>query len=69
MYTKSDWIIWTATLADRQEDFEALTDPMWRFFNETVDRVPMTDWYFTHAPHRRGFKARAVVGGYFIKML
>ncbi|MBR5035263.1 MAG: DUF4965 domain-containing protein [Bacteroidales bacterium] len=69
MYTKSDWIMWTATLADRQEDFEALTDPMWRFFNETVDRVPMTDWYFTHAPHRRGFKARAVVGGYFIKML
>ena len=69
MYTKSDWIVWTATLADRQEDFEALTDPMWRFFNETVDRVPMTDWYFTHAPHRRGFKARAVVGGYFIKML
>ena len=68
-YTKSDWIIWTATLADSQADFEALTDPMWRFYNETVDRVPMTDWYFTHDPHRRGFKARAVVGGHFIKML
>ena len=69
MYTKSDWIVWTATLADRQEDFEALIGPMWRFYNETVDRVPMSDWYFTHAPHRRGFKARAVVGGHFIKML
>ena len=68
-YTKSDWIVWTATLADRQEDFEALIAPMWRFYNETVDRVPMSDWYFTIAPHRRGFKARAVVGGHFIKML
>lgn len=69
MYTKSDWIVWTATLADNQEDFKALIAPMWRFYNETRDRVPMTDWYFTHAPHRRGFKARAVVGGHFIKML
>ena len=68
-YTKSDWIVWTATLADRQEDFEVLIAPMWRFYNETVDRVPMSDWYFTIAPHRRGFKARAVVGGHFIKML
>jgi hypothetical protein len=42
---------------------------MWRFYNETVDRIPMSDWYFTHAPHHRGFRARSVVGGYFIKML
>ncbi|MBP5504898.1 MAG: DUF4965 domain-containing protein [Bacteroidales bacterium] len=69
MYTKSDWIVWTATLADNPEDFEALISPMWRFYNETRDRVPMSDWYFTHAPHRRGFKARAVVGGHFIKLL
>lgn len=69
MYTKSDWIIWTATMATNQEDFDALIDPIWRFYNETVDRIPMSDWYFTHAPHHRGFRARSVVGGYFIKML
>lgn len=69
MYTKSDWIVWSATLADSAEDFEALIAPMWRFYNETRDRVPMSDWYFTHAPHRRGFKARAVVGGHFIRLL
>lgn len=69
MYTKSDWIIWTATMATSQEDFDALINPMWRFYNETVDRIPMSDWYFTHAPHHRGFRARSVVGGYFIKML
>lgn len=69
MYTKSDWIVWTATMATKQEDFDALINPMWRFYNETVDRIPMSDWYFTHVPHHRGFRARSVVGGYFIKML
>ena len=69
MYTKSDWIIWTATMASSQEDFEALISPMWKFYNETVSRIPMSDWYFTHVPKHRGFRARSVVGGYFIKML
>ena len=57
------------SMATNQEDFDALIDPIWRFYNETVDRIPMSDWYFTHAPHHRGFRARSVVGGYFIKML
>lgn len=29
----------------------------------------MSDWVFTDKPNRRGFMTRAVVGGYFIKML
>ena len=36
-----------ATLAERQEDFEALIDPVVRFLNESPSRVPMTDWYWT----------------------
>lgn len=68
-FTKTDWIIWTATMASSQQDFDALVDPVWKFMNETVNRVPMTDWPFTDKPNRRGFKARSVVGGYFIKML
>lgn len=68
-YTKLDWIVWSATLAPRQSDFEAIVSPVLRFLNETPDRVPMTDWYFTSKPNQRGFQARAVVGGVFIKML
>ena len=68
-YTKSDWIVWTATMAPDQESFETFITPLYSFYNETVDRVPMSDWVFTDNDHRRGFMARAVVGGYFIKML
>lgn len=68
-YTKADWIVWTATMADDRATFERFIDPMYDFMNQTVDRVPMSDWFFTDKPNRRGFMARAVVGGYWIKML
>lgn len=68
-YTKTDWIMWTATLAKDQATFESFVAPVHDFMNETLDRVPMSDWVYTDKPYRRGFMARAVVGGYFIKML
>lgn len=43
--------------------------PVYKFMNETTDRVAMSDWIFTDKPVRRGFTARSVVGGYFAKML
>ena len=49
--------------------FESFVDPVYSFMNETVDRIPMSDWVFTDSPKQRGFQARSVVGGYFIKML
>ncbi len=33
-YTKLDWEIWTATLADRPEDWSALLEPIGRWVNE-----------------------------------
>ncbi len=68
-YTKLDWILWTASITGKQKDFEALIDPVLKFLNQTPDRVPMTDWYFTHNARRRGFQARPVVGGVFIRLL
>ncbi len=68
-YTKLDWTIWSATLATSPDDFRSLVHPIYKFLNETQDRVPMTDWYDTITARKVGFQARSVVGGVYIKML
>ncbi|MCU4164422.1 glutaminase domain-containing protein [Carboxylicivirga caseinilyticus] len=68
-YTKSDWIVWTATMANTKEEFQQFIDPLHLFVTETEDRVPMTDWYETPDARQVGFQARSVVGGYYIKLL
>ncbi|WP_420869443.1 glutaminase domain-containing protein [Aquirufa ecclesiirivi] len=68
-YTKSDWIMWTATLSDKPVEFKALVHPVYQFMLESPSRVPLSDWHETTNGKQVGFQARSVVGGYFIKML
>ena len=67
--TKSDWIIWTASMANDKETFVKFTDPIWLYAHETRSRVPLSDWHRTTNAERVGFKARSVVGGYWMRVL
>jgi hypothetical protein len=68
-YTKLDWILWTASITGDKGDFEALIRPVVKFLNETPNRIPMTDWYWTNNAKHKGFQARPVVGGVFIRLM
>ncbi|WP_316824471.1 glutaminase family protein [Pedobacter miscanthi] len=68
-YTKNDWILWTATFAPTQKDFEALVHPVYKHAIETESRVPLNDFYDSNTGIRDNFKARSVVGGFYMKML
>jgi len=67
--TKTDWSIWSATLADNQADFETLVAPIYDYLNHTTARSPFVDSYVTDDIHSDGMHARPVIGGVFIKML
>jgi hypothetical protein len=68
-YTKNDWIVWTATMADQPEDFRILFEPVYHYAESTPQRVPVSDWYITDNAYMVGFQARSVVGGFYMKML
>jgi hypothetical protein len=67
--TKTDWSLWSATLADNQADFEAIVSPIYDYLNTTSARSPLVDSYVTDDIKSDGMHARPVVGGIFVKML
>lgn len=68
-YTKSDWLVWSASMATQKEEFERYIEPLWHAYDSTESRVPMTDWYDTVTAKMIGFRHRSVQGGLFIKLL
>ena len=68
-YTKSDWLVWAASLSDDPEVFALLIHSLWSAYNTMRTWAPMTDWYYCDTSDMRGFRHRTVQGGLYIKLL
>ena len=68
-YTKIDWLMWSTVIYNDKEYFEKVCEGVANMINETVDRVPMTDYYYSSTAAHRMFRGRSVVGGLFINLL
>ena len=68
-WSKADWALWTASLTGSREDFDAIVNPIYDFYNETTARHGLTDLYYTDNPAIASMHSRPVIGGLFIKML
>jgi len=68
-YTKNDWIMWTAGMAQDKATFLKFVEPIYLYMNETESRVPTSDWYDTKTGRMVGFKARSVIGGFWMRVL
>jgi hypothetical protein len=67
--TKSDWTIWSATMASSRSAFEKLVHPLYLYLIQTTTRDAIADSYETDKVQSGGMHARPVVGGFFIRML
>ena len=68
-YTKSDWIMWSAAMTDDQQTFQQFVETLYRYIHCTPSRVPISDWHDTKTAAMVGFKARSVIGGYWMRVL
>ncbi len=68
-YTKSDWLVWTASMSSSDKVFAEFISPLWKAYNDSPSRVPMTDWYDTVSSRWVSFRHRTVQGGLFMRML
>lgn len=67
--TKLDWEFWTATLSKDPKQFTDLAHIIALWSDQSLSRVPLTDYYDTVSGRQINFQARSVVGGIFIKAL
>ncbi len=67
--TKTDWTSWVAAFSDTRQEEDAIFGKLYKFANESPNRVPFSDWYDAANGHVLGFRARPVMGGIFIRAL
>ena len=68
-YTKLDWMAWTTVMTDRPDYTKAVYESILRMVEESIDRVPLTDWYDTVSGRIVSFQHRTVQGGLFMRVL
>lgn len=68
-YTKLDWMAWTTVMTDDKKYRDAVYASIRRMVEETTDRVPLTDWYYTDSARQCSFQNRTVLGGFFINLM
>ncbi len=68
-YTKSDWMVWTATLTEDAAFFGKIVAAIERAYRLSPSRVPMTDLYSSVTSMQIHFQHRSVQGGLFMKLL
>jgi hypothetical protein len=66
---KADWTSWIAALNRDEQQKNAIFAKLYKFANESVDRVPMSDFYNAATGRIISFRARPVMGGLFIRVL
>ena len=67
--TKSDWTSWIAAFSDDERQENIIFSKLYKFANESPDRVPFSDFYDAANGHVLGFRARPVMGGLFVRVL
>lgn len=68
-YTVNIWNFWTTVMTDNKEYLDKVIEAQYSFINDTLDRVPITDWHCTSINRRMDFQNRSVIGGLFVNLL
>ena len=68
-YTKSDWLVWSASMAQDPAVFRQLIAPLAHYLRATPSRVPFSDWYDTVTGRYVSFIGRSVQGGMYMPLL
>lgn len=68
-YTKSDWILWVASMSKDPKVVESFCAPIVKYLEESPTRIAFGDWYDTVTGRYCHFIARSVQGGLFMPLL